>query len=619
VSVPASGIVVLTSLAENTQYVAGAQVGGVWRYIAFLTETTAGVMVEGNITALEGSLAALQAQVTADKTTLEAQTTSKIAALEAQTDALVKAASQPATAAAALAPANIARTGIPPASETDNVQVVEGSILLCPFQTDATKRGPWEVKEGAWVRPSWFAHDATVLSTTVYVLAGSQENAASLWGTGKCKVDTDSQTWVKNSAGGSSGSIPDAWRKPEPIPYTVHAETEAITNAVFAQRPEGPDIIEARPEARHPIYYGEAHHAEWTLVAWKAGEDPAFLSGPNGHAAWGTGPNYEVKVHAPAALAVGTGSDRHLCIIGLDGTEYDMWHATVKTGEKIIKYQYGGPYSPAGSGVEGVGGSSSATASGFALTAGIITARELWAHKIDHALFITIARAAKHNDLGYGFGTKAGPESSYIFPATGGNTAAEASTHLPPMGARCILDYSIDEIMALKNTHHSNELLAPWKKTVLVALATYGAFVGDTGGGNGKDGGGVGFFFEDGVSYEQRGQPNPIVAYASLFGPTNPTPKAEVKNEIELQSGSLGQTGNYRFHMDESTLNTVVDWKNRLKWVAPPPATIGLTGLRSAPLVRPFFSASSPINVPLRQPWEGAEPVILPAQYALYL
>ena len=55
------------------------------------------------------------------------------------------------------------------------------------------------------------------------------------------------------------------------------------------------------------------------------------------------------------------------------------------------------------------------------------------------------------------------------------------------MGVRLWLEMTREEIEALR--------VPSWKKTVLRALATYGAYFGDTGGP------GVGFQFESGTTY----------------------------------------------------------------------------------------------------------------------
>lgn len=69
------------------------------------------------------------------------------------------------------------------------------------------------------------------------------------------------------------------------------------------------------------------------------------------------------------------------------------------------------------------------------------------------------------------------------------------------MGVRLWLDMSPAEIAALA--------VPEWKKTVCTALATYGAFMGDTGGP------GFGFMLESGISYESFGYQDPVVAYAA--------------------------------------------------------------------------------------------------------
>jgi hypothetical protein len=79
-----------------------------------------------------------------------------------------------------------------------------------------------------------------------------------------------------------------------------------------------------------------------------------------------------------------------------------------------------------------------------------------------------------------------------------------SNTDAPAMGQHLYLDMTDAEIAALSKPE--------WQKTILRALAHYGAYVGDTGGG------GWGFMFESGSSFTSFGLPDPWVALGDSFG-----------------------------------------------------------------------------------------------------
>jgi hypothetical protein len=110
--------------------------------------------------------------------------------------------------AIAVATVNVTLSGIPAQSQTDEVTVVEGNIILAPFQTNEKERGLWEVKSGAWVRPTGFETGRELpLGVTIAVAAG-KEYKGSIWdfeNKTRVIVGTTAQVWNDNSAGGSIG------------------------------------------------------------------------------------------------------------------------------------------------------------------------------------------------------------------------------------------------------------------------------------------------------------------------------------------------------------------------------------------------------------------------------
>ena len=138
------------------------------------------------------------------------------------------------------------------------------------------------------------------------------------------------------------------------------------------------------------------------------------------------------------------------------------------------------------------------TAAWFSNLAGIIRAQEMEAGQINHALF-AIVRCS---------------DGAAVYPAKSGTTARTCSslglpgTSSVPMGARLWLDMSDAQIDALA---------APaWKKTILKALAHYGAIVGDTGAYSQKFS--FGLQFESGTTYTAMGHADKMAEWAAKQG-----------------------------------------------------------------------------------------------------
>ena len=123
--------------------------------------------------------------------------------------------------------------------------------------------------------------------------------------------------------------------------------------------------------------------------------------------------------------------------------------------------------------------------------------------------------------------------SSYVYPAMhGGSACGSEDPNVAPLVAHFMLEMSDAQIAALP--------VASWKKTILTALAHYGGYVGDTGGG------GFGFMFESGTTYTALGLPDPMVAFAAL-------------NNVPTWNGE------YVFD-----IASAVEWARYLRVLAPP-------------------------------------------------
>jgi hypothetical protein len=220
---------------------------------------------------------------------------------------------------------------------------------------------------------------------------------------------------------------------------------------------------------------------------------PTYWSGPGDpvfrlhcyEASWGRCPIEGDEIRVPDAARAAAGADAHLTVVDQDsGWEYDLYKVRSKpAGGGLLEFRWGGRTR-----IDGDGLGSGATAAKFGNLAGIVRAAELASGRIDHALFATVRCDA----------------GRFVYPARGVGTSC-ASLGLPvdgapPMGARLQLAMTPTEIGALP--------VPAWKKTILRAMATYGMFVGDTGGGS------WGIRMESGSTFTSFGVADPLVAFA---------------------------------------------------------------------------------------------------------
>jgi hypothetical protein len=221
----------------------------------------------------------------------------------------------------------------------------------------------------------------------------------------------------------------------------------------------------------HPTYYSRPSDPVFRLHCYEE--------------SWGRCPLEGLEIRAPDAARPAGGDDAHLTVVDQDsGWEYDLYKVRSKpAGGGVLEIRWGGRTR-----IDGDGLGSDGTAAGFGSLAGLIRASELAAGHIDHALFVTV-----HCDDGRA-----------VYPARKSGrscaTLGEPADDAPPMGAHLQLALSDEQIAALPGPE--------WKKTVLRAMADYGMFVGDTGGGS------WGVQVESGSTFTSFGQPDPLVAFA---------------------------------------------------------------------------------------------------------
>ena len=171
-----------------------------------------------------------------------------------------------------------------------------------------------------------------------------------------------------------------------------------------------------------------------------------------------------VQIHVPAgAQPQSNGSDRHMTVVEqANELEYDFEHATWSADHRTLDV-WSGAAIPAGPDL-GTGLGGGGTAAGFSTLAGLITAPELAAGAINHALVINVpcTRGA-------------------VYPAQQANGLPcsvlrhERQIGAPaPLGALFQLDMSDAQIAATR---------APaWERTIMTAMAHYGMYVNDTDG-----------------------------------------------------------------------------------------------------------------------------------------
>jgi hypothetical protein len=220
----------------------------------------------------------------------------------------------------------------------------------------------------------------------------------------------------------------------------------------------------------HPLYYGRATDPVYNVVC---------------QASWATCVGAQT-VHVPTYAIPAEGGDHHLSVLDqTTGTEFDFWETNQLSGD-------GGTITAqsAGSGpLTGPGLNWGTTGAGFPLSAGVIRAQELIAGVIPHALFLV---APCSSDL-----------SVYPSVSRTSDTACPNGQGAP-YGGWIRLNMSPGQVVALG---------APaYKVPIYLALAAYGAFIGDTNNFSG-----FGIQFEADEMYTAPG-------YQSPGCPTNGAP-----------------------------------------------------------------------------------------------
>jgi hypothetical protein len=186
-----------------------------------------------------------------------------------------------------------------------------------------------------------------------------------------------------------------------------------------------------------------------------------------------------LQIHVPYGAQAEPHSDGHISIIDpANNLEFDGWQCSV--GSSTLSCTWGGKYALGQNGTAN-NSSSEAVHAGYAAGAIAITAQELLNGHIDHAL---------------GLNTQCLNNPS-VYPAdtSSGTDASCGWTGAPSYGDLVHLTMTPAQIAA---TSHSAEC-----KTILTALATYGAYTFDTGGL------GLSLLTQSALSYTALGKSNP--------------------------------------------------------------------------------------------------------------
>lgn len=264
------------------------------------------------------------------------------------------------------------------------------------------------------------------------------------------------------------------WNTPVSAHPTLLANSAAMVAAEFpgGQNPDGMRATEAgQYDYAHPLFFASSSDPQINLVC-------------NQYCGTaGTLPGVPATMRIPAIARPAGGTDAHIAVVQPNGTEIDAWAAygtpgsdttwTAPHNQQTRNWQTGdtltaGNVSVCGSYTAGSGlvPPPGPTAANFCLRAGVVTAAELIAGQINHALFV---------------GAQCAIGSQY--PSTGGTQQCTSGLG-PPLGGRVWYDVPCA-------TTKQNTALHPWEMAVLCALNVYGGYFGDNGSGGANYTGGI--------------------------------------------------------------------------------------------------------------------------------
>jgi hypothetical protein len=265
----------------------------------------------------------------------------------------------------------------------------------------------------------------------------------------------------------TAGSQPACWRPFDGGPF----------NTLLSSAP--PLAWNSASVSAHMTHYGWTFGPSGGGLAIGAGSRPVFFAGPSdpmmkivckndfgpGSCTGVNGINVGgARINVPRGAASQSGSDAHLTVIETaTGAEYDFWDTSIQ-GSTIV----------AGDGSvvnvnTGTGLGANGDAANFSLSAGLLRPSELASGEIDHALVVTVPCTSGN-----------GANVGFSWPASGGWGEAcgdywnESTNGAPGLGQLLRLNMTDQQI--------AGSAAPTWQKTIMTALAHYGAYIEDTDG-----------------------------------------------------------------------------------------------------------------------------------------
>ena len=310
---------------------------------------------------------------------------------------------------------------------------------------------------------------------------------------------------------------------------TIAANSAAI---VAHQFPNGgaSDIVRANEAGQYDYYHPRF---------FAASSDPLVRVVCNQYCGASDNGGVPTQIHIPAKARPAGGSDGHFDIVQPDGTDISMWTAQRPSGDWTNGSTVtAGNVANCGSFTTGQGwlpGGPGPTAAGYCDNAGVVTAAELLAGQINHAIFVT-GECAVGNQ----------------YPVENGGSTQQCTSGVgPPLGGREWYDVPCA-------TTQANSALRPWEKAILCALNQYGGYMGDNGSG--------GSYFTGGVGPEMESE-EPWYDY---YGPGYTSPFAALASQnwtsISIPSAYPGFTGT-RWIGADPWRPAGVDFASHIHWL----------------------------------------------------
>jgi hypothetical protein len=305
---------------------------------------------------------------------------------------------------------------------------------------------------------------------------------------------------------------------PLPAHPRVHRNSQAIVARVLS-------LGEIKPLKTNPAGGDDYYHPYF----FSRPKDPAYTIHCNKHR--DRCPIEGRRVRIPASARPASGSDAHMVVIDQrSGWEYDFWNVQtvpLPGNGGAMTIGWGGRTAI----VAGRGGGTPATESPAVMSStgaigGVIRFQELASGQIAHALFIVVGCT----------------NGQIAYPARDVGGSCRDTTNAPASGQWFQLNMTRVEINALR---------APvWQKAILMALAKYGGFVGDTGGNEA-----FALQLESQETYTSVGGVNPYLAWA-----------ARQSTEPRSNILSYSDDGIRRYALNFAA---GVDWAHKLRVIDP--------------------------------------------------